>query len=624
MAQIQFRSDDTTTWEEGYGDARDGNRAISTVVTEVNTNNTVVISAGAYVTGATCTQFVGMTNVTVLIRQDRGTGAGNWHFNVLLSVTANVGTLKYPSPHAYVDDNGANAAQMILMKQYDTVTVSAGGLASQSWDGNVGGTIPFFAKSLVLSGGYITATGRGFLGGVGQTGDTIGKQGDGAPGAGTNSQAANAGGGGGGARHNPGVYNPSGGGGGGNATAGAVPTNKTNSGSGTAGGTADGNAGLTDMPMGGGGGGGGSKSGTSGAGGNGGGNIIVVAKNITISAAGLYSSGNAGGAPTITTDAGGDGGGGGAGGNILLKCETFVGGTNLLVALAGAGNTSGSHSNAGNGSVGRFHVDYAVYFSGSASPAIDSRQDTSLIDVSETHPSIVPKEIYTMPFYKDTSLVGYWRFNGNSTEEVSALSRTDANINYFSNGMFGHSAHFNGINSKITCSNSTAFDVSTLTISTWIFSHNFAHNGFIFEKGAVNTQYALFLETNYINFRTPYAGFTDYGDISLQSFHANNGIVNGQWNHIAATYDGIMKRIYVNGVLTASVAWSTPLTTGNSEEFIGCYGGAGYGYPLNASLADLSVFNRALSAKEIKYIFDYPRGILEYRRNRYSQSVTGF
>jgi len=384
MAQIQFRSDDTTTWEEGYGNAHDGDRNISSVLTEVNINNSVNIASGAYTTDAGLTQFAGLTNVTVLIRQDRGTGAGQWHFNVLLSVTANVGTLKYPSPHAYTDNSGANAAQMILMKQYNTVTVSAGGLASQSWDGNVGGTIPFFAKSLILNGGYITATGRGFLGGASVSGDTVGKQGDGAPGAGTNSQAANTGGGGGGQRHLSGVYNPSGGGGGGNATAGANPTNKTNSGSGTVGGTIDSNAGLTDMVMGGGGGAGGAKNGggTSGVGGNGGGNIIICAKTITISAAGLYSSGNAGGAPSVTSDAGGDGGGGGAGGNILLKCETFVGGTNFLVALAGAGNTSGSHSNAGNGSVGRFHIDYATSFSGSSSPAIDSRQDTSIVDIT--------------------------------------------------------------------------------------------------------------------------------------------------------------------------------------------------------------------------------------------------
>jgi hypothetical protein len=379
-----WRSDDTDPWLDAFGDGSAGDWTIASSVTHTNSTHynrsSIAGTSGGYT--ATAGQTVHQNGELVLLIQCRGTGAGNYELNRIASGGGTTSlTFAYPLQNTYTEDGGASQAQIIQLKPYNNITVNSGQtLTAELWDGNIGGVIVLIAAGTITVTGTISASGRGFAGGALVTGDTVGKQGDGSAGAGTNSQAANGCGGGGGQRHNPGVYNPSGGGGGGHAAAGSNPTNKTNSGSGTVGGSAVGVAGLTTIFMGGGGGAGGGKSGggNSGAGGTGGGIIILIAKTITIGGT-VVANGANGSAPSNTSDAGGDGGGGGAGGSVLLKGEDVTVGTNKITVAAGAGNTSGSHSNAGNGAVGRIHVDYSNSFSGSASPTIDSRLDTTIV-----------------------------------------------------------------------------------------------------------------------------------------------------------------------------------------------------------------------------------------------------
>ena len=152
----------------------------------------------------------------------------------------------------------------------------------------------------------------------------------------------------------------------------------------------------------------------------------------------------------------------------------------------------------------------------------------------------------------------------------------------------------------------TILSLNQMTISSWNFSSNFNQNGFMFEKttnGIVNTQYSLFYNSsNDIYYRT-------YGlstlDLTINITTA--GVVNNQWNNVVATFDGTIKRIYVNGVLAATSTTLSGTVTQNTTgaAFIGIYGGGGY--PFNGRIAQTQIYNRALSAQEIQQNFNATR-----------------
>ena len=162
----------------------------------------------------------------------------------------------------------------------------------------------------------------------------------------------------------------------------------------------------------------------------------------------------------------------------------------------------------------------------------------------------------------------------------------------------GNSLALNGSNSFVINENSAAFDLNQMTISAWVYSTGFSQNGFIFEKGPVNSQYSLFFEGNNINFRTmPTSG--GYNDFYVSLSTA--GIQNNQWNHIAATYDGISKKLYVNGQLKATQAYTATLTTGQAGQIIGAYGGTGsHSYFFNGNIDEVRVYDYARSVFEIE------------------------
>lgn len=166
------------------------------------------------------------------------------------------------------------------------------------------------------------------------------------------------------------------------------------------------------------------------------------------------------------------------------------------------------------------------------------------------------------------------------------------------NSSNGGSIVFDGVNDGVQLAG-TNFSLNQMTISAWNFSSNYAQNGFIFEKttnGSVNTQYSLFFNgDNTIYYRTYGLSTTD---LAVNTTTA--GIVNNQWNNIVATWDGTNKRIYVNGVLSATSANLTGTVTQNTTgpAYIGIYGSFA-GYPFSGRIATTYLYNRALTLSEI-------------------------
>ena len=353
-----------------FGDGADGPLTISSDTTEAPIDSACTGTSGAYTLSATNASFA--IDQIIFIHQSRGTGAGSWQRNKIISYTA--GTITLESP---LNTNYVSGAQVRVLKRYTTVAINSGKTyTAKAWDGTVGGILGFVAQSTITVTGSITASGKGFRGATSEN-----YAGEGTAGASANTGTNN---GNGGAAGNPSTsgdtYSASGGGAGGNGTVGADGNDGNGNPAKGIGGTASGSSDLTSMTFGGGSGAGGSESGNYVAGANGGGIIFLTGTDITVSGS-IISGGNNG---LNSTGADSGGSGGGAGGSILLKAQTATLGSSLITAPGGTGGNggvgqTGTNGKGGTGSVGRIHIDYLTSYTGTTSPTIDATQDNNLV-----------------------------------------------------------------------------------------------------------------------------------------------------------------------------------------------------------------------------------------------------
>jgi len=185
----------------------------------------------------------------------------------------------------------------------------------------------------------------------------------------------------------------------------------------------------------------------------------------------------------------------------------------------------------------------------------------------------------------------------------TALSWTINNATYNSSDPKYFS--YNGSNSWLQSSTSAAFDTQTLTMECWFYTSVVVQNGFLFEKGAVNSQYSMFLNQGDVFYFRTIGGTINNQDLT---FTSSTYLTANVWNHVICTYNGSIKIIYVNGVQVASVNASGTLNTGQTNQYIGKYGDAGNNYPFNGRIGESRVYNIALSAAQVLQNYNATKG----------------
>ena len=194
---------------------------------------------------------------------------------------------------------------------------------------------------------------------------------------------------------------------------------------------------------------------------------------------------------------------------------------------------------------------------------------------------------------------------GTTVYDVSqtALSWTTNNITYNSDPIKYFS--YNGSSSWLQSSTSAAYDSQTITMECWFYPATLTQDGFLFEKGQVNTQYSMFLAFgNTFYFRT-IGGTINNQDLT---FASSTYLTANVWNHVICTYNGSTKIIYVNGVQAASVNASGTLQTGQTNQYIGKYGAATNNFPFNGRIGESRVYNIALSAAQVLQNYNATKG----------------
>lgn len=179
--------------------------------------------------------------------------------------------------------------------------------------------------------------------------------------------------------------------------------------------------------------------------------------------------------------------------------------------------------------------------------------------------------------------------NGNHGELVNGPTYDSAN---------GGSLVFDGSNDYISIANNTALDTQTPSVEVWVKTDATSQNGFWFEKGAVNSQYALFQEGANITWRHT-------TNVASLTAPAASYMSTSNWAQVVGTYTSGDRRIYVNGVQVASDSLAYTIPTNSSGIRIGSYLDGGYFY--DGKIAIVRVYTKNLSSTEVLQNFEATR-----------------
>ena len=167
-------------------------------------------------------------------------------------------------------------------------------------------------------------------------------------------------------------------------------------------------------------------------------------------------------------------------------------------------------------------------------------------------------------------------------------------------GLKNKAADFNGSSSKITLSSSftSALDVSTKTISTWVNADNVSSGyGMAFSMNATTLSYGrVIFQLQNSNKELTFL-------IGNSSPYITTTLVPNTWYHIAVSLNGSSFECFVNGT---SVGTGTNNNYGDSsgDTTIGAYNASGNPYNWTGKIGQVRFFNSALSASQVTELYN--------------------
>lgn len=207
------------------------------------------------------------------------------------------------------------------------------------------------------------------------------------------------------------------------------------------------------------------------------------------------------------------------------------------------------------------------------------------------------------------ALVGYWKMNeGSGTIIVDDSGFGNNGLTQggplWDTGVAGTALKLNGTNQYASVPDAASLDITqAITLAAWIRPEKLASQKVITKYSATTDGYLLtLLSTGKVTFQFNQFTSSTY-KLNSNTLYPTDGVT---WMHIAATYDGSIVKIYINGVLDKSISFvspppinmnAIPLTIGVETGGIGLFKG---------TIDDARIYNYALTSSEISGLFSSP------------------
>ena len=221
------------------------------------------------------------------------------------------------------------------------------------------------------------------------------------------------------------------------------------------------------------------------------------------------------------------------------------------------------------------------------------------------------------PRYTDSlqrGLVGAWSFDGPDMSLTKAHDRSgNGNDGVLTNGprtalgRIGQALEFDGVDDYVTTSDIAAMDDQTaFTVSQWVYLNSTADDQTFTGKNAGGV--GLFTQT--------FSGNDVAFGFNASSFvYTNANVVStGVWQHWVGVYDNALgtnkHKIYLNGVRQAVTNNTDPdsvTSTGANTAIFEIGRNNALGRYVAGTIDDVRIYNRALSAEEVKRLYNVGR-----------------
>ncbi len=207
-----------------------------------------------------------------------------------------------------------------------------------------------------------------------------------------------------------------------------------------------------------------------------------------------------------------------------------------------------------------------------------------------------------------TGLVSHWMLDDGTgaiaTDSVGGNDGTLQGDATWAEGYVGGAILLDGNGDYIDCGNKEAFNITdAVTLAAWVQADGaFAYpdwSGIIMRGGPNIDTFALYYYRpgTQLGFKTTGANPEWYATAT----GAAAPMFDGEWHHTAATYDGAMKRVYLDGVEVGSAAATGKIETSTGRLMLGA--GRDLNPPTHfvaGRIDEARLYDRALSANDVK------------------------
>lgn len=192
-------------------------------------------------------------------------------------------------------------------------------------------------------------------------------------------------------------------------------------------------------------------------------------------------------------------------------------------------------------------------------------------------------------------LVAAWSFNegaGSTLTDGSGGGNTGTVVGptWTAAGKYGGALTFDGTNDYVTVPDAASLDLgSSMTLEAWV--RPTASSGWrtvLLKETPTSLAYSLYSASGTNRPSVWIDGTSSVGSAALTT---------SAWSHVAATYNGSRLRVYVNGVLRADRAVTTPVPVSTGPLKIG--GNAVWGEWFAGQIDEVRMYDRVLTAAEI-------------------------
>jgi len=196
-------------------------------------------------------------------------------------------------------------------------------------------------------------------------------------------------------------------------------------------------------------------------------------------------------------------------------------------------------------------------------------------------------------------LVGQWLFDdgGGDVARDTSGNENDGQVNNadWVAGQFGGALEFAGGASNVEIQHAEELSVQEFTLMAWMNVPDFTgawQTIMTQNTGGPTRNYGLFINDG--------SGLIHYSFTSANawsSHNASSNVVDGEWRHIAATYDFETFFCYVDGEVDGQTAVGLEPDTADSVITIGSWVGGGW---IQGAIDEVALFNHALTQDEIQ------------------------